>query len=336
LSFSGAFTPGGNINPSSNNLNLGNTTNLWNFTGNNITVNKITSANISSSATIYVGANVVANTISIKVGDGTAYSSFTNTKIETTGDIGVTGVIVTGSTAIGANNVTVSNVSIKVSNNTVNATINSTAIVFANSSLTATINATSHPGTANNANNFGGQNASYYTTYASDKAANAYSNAVSYVGTTLVGYAAKTGATFTGPVIVSNTVTVANTLTISNDVTINSPGALTARIRPRVLAYVGNGATPACNTDVYDMMVITGQGTNITNMSTNLTGTPYNGQRFYLAVTATSTKSLTWGSLFESSGGYLLGSPTSITTTRKDFEFVWNAETSNWRCINIS
>jgi len=333
LTFAGAFTPGGNINPSSNNLNLGNTTNLWNFTGNNITVNKVITANVSSSATIYVGANVVANTISIKVGDGSVYSSITNTKIETTGDVGVAGVIVTGSTAINANNVTVSNVSIKIANSTVNATINSTAIAFVNASATAVINATSHPGTANNSNNFGGQNPTYYTTYASDKAANAYSNAVTYVGTTLGGYALKTGATFTGPVIVSNTVTIANTLTISNDVIVNSPGELNARIKPRVLAYTLNSATPACNTDLYDVMIITGQSTNITSMTSGLSGTPYNSQRLYIAITATTTKSISWGPAFEDPISNL---PNSISTTRRDMDFIWNAATNKWRLINYA
>jgi len=334
LTFSGAFTPGGNINPSSNNLYLGNTTNLWNFTGNNITVNKVITANVSSSATIYVGANVVANTISIKVGDGSVYSSITNTKIETTGDVGVAGVIVTGSTAINANNVTVSNVSIKIANSTVNATINSTAIAFVNASATAVINATSHPGTANNSNRLNGQLASYYTDYSDSKAGDAYTNATTYVGTTLGGYALKTGTTFTGPVIVSNTVSIANTLTISNDVTINSPGKLSARIQPRVLAYTLNSATPACNTDLYDVMIITGQTTSITSMSTNLTGTPFNSQRFYIAITlaaATFSKSITWGSAFEDPTGSL---PSSITTSRKDMEFIWNAATNKWRLIN--
>lgn len=334
LSLAGSFIPSSNVNPTSNNLYLGNTTNLWNFTGNNITVNKVITTNVSSSATIYVGANVVANTISIKVGDGSVYSAISNTKIETTGDIGVAGVIVTGSTSTGANSVTVSNVSIKVANSTVNATINSTAIAFVNASATAVINATNHPGTANNSTRLNGQLASYYTTYSDTKAGDAYTNAVSYVGTTLGGYALKTGTTFTGPVIVSNTVSIANTLTISNDVTINSPGKLSARIQPRVLAYASNGATPACNTDLYDMMVITNQSTSITNMSTNLTGTPYNGQRFHVAVTATSTRTISWGDKFESSGQISL--PTSITTTRKDFGFVWNAATSNWRIINYA
>jgi cytoskeletal protein CcmA (bactofilin family) len=337
LSVTGAFNPTGNINPTSNNLYVGNTTNLWNFTGNNITINKVIGANVTSSATIYVGANVVANTISLKVGDGSYYSLMTNTKFETTGNVIASGVMITGSTSAGANNVTVSNVNIKIANATVNATINSTAIVFANVTASATINATNFPGTSNNSSYLNGQAASYYTNYSDTKAGAAYTNAVSYVGTTLGGYALKTGATFTGPVIVSNTVSIANTLTVSNHLTINSPGVLTARFRPRVLTYTGNGAAPACNTDLYDVMVITGQSTNITSMGSAFTGTPYDGQQFHLAITSSSgSRSITWNTLFEASGGLFNSLPSTFTTTRKDMTFIWNTASANWRMINLA
>jgi hypothetical protein len=108
-------------------------------------------------------------------------------------------------------------------------------------------------------------------------------------------------------------------------------GNLTARFIPRVLNSTLNSATPALNTDVYDMMIITGQSTAITSFTTNLTGTPSNGQRLWIAITGTTAIALTFGASFEASTTAL---PTTTTTTaRLDIFFVWNATTSKWRCL---
>jgi hypothetical protein len=106
-------------------------------------------------------------------------------------------------------------------------------------------------------------------------------------------------------------------------------------LRPyNVLAYSSNGATPALNTDTYDMMVITGQTVNITSMSSGLTGTPTSGQKLIIAFTAGSgTPTITWGASFESSTATL---PTTMSTTRKDVGFVWNAASTKWRCIAVA
>jgi hypothetical protein len=99
----------------------------------------------------------------------------------------------------------------------------------------------------------------------------------------------------------------------------------------RVLASTANSATPTLNTDNYDMMVITGQSVAITSFTTNLTGTPVNGQRLWIAITGTTAIAITWGASFESSNITLPA--TTVTTNRLDIGFVWNAATSKWRCI---
>lgn len=101
--------------------------------------------------------------------------------------------------------------------------------------------------------------------------------------------------------------------------------------KPRVLADASNSATPTLDTDSYDMMVITGQSTTITSFTTNLTGTPTNGQRLWVAITGTTAIAITWGSSFESSTAIL--PTTTITTNRLDVGFVWNVATSKWRCV---
>ena len=106
------------------------------------------------------------------------------------------------------------------------------------------------------------------------------------------------------------------------------------RVQARVLASSANSATPAINTDSYDMVVITAQTVNITSMTSSLTGTPVNGQKLWMAFTATSgTPTITWGTSFESSTVTL---PTGMTTTRSDVGFIWNAATSKWRCVAVA
>ena len=105
----------------------------------------------------------------------------------------------------------------------------------------------------------------------------------------------------------------------------------TGAVIPRVLASTANSATPTLNVDNYDMMVITGQTVAITSFTTNLTGTPTNGQKLWISVTGTGAIAITWGASFEASTVAL--PTTTVTTARLDTGFVWNAATSKWRCV---
>ena len=105
-------------------------------------------------------------------------------------------------------------------------------------------------------------------------------------------------------------------------------------LQPRVLASTANSATPTLNTDSYDMMVITGQTAAITSFTTNLTGTPVNGQKLWISITGTAAVAITWGAKFESSTVTL--PTTTVTTARLDVGFVWNAATSAWRCVGTA
>jgi hypothetical protein len=102
-------------------------------------------------------------------------------------------------------------------------------------------------------------------------------------------------------------------------------------IQPRVLASTANSATPTLNTDSYDMMVITGQSVAITSFTTNLTGTPVNGQKIWIAITGTTAIAITWGASFEASTVPL--PTTTVSTNRLDVGFVWNVASSKWRCV---
>lgn len=104
----------------------------------------------------------------------------------------------------------------------------------------------------------------------------------------------------------------------------------TARIvRKRVLALSANSATPAINTDLYEIVHITAQTAAITSFTTNLTGTPQDGDTLRISVTGTGSVALTQGASFEA--GPVALSTTTSGTTRLDMLYYWNTETTKWR-----
>jgi hypothetical protein len=113
--------------------------------------------------------------------------------------------------------------------------------------------------------------------------------------------------------------------------TISSVHTLTnKRITPRTPAVTA-GATPTVNTDVTDVVVITGLAVNITSMTTNLSGTPASEQPLRYAITGTAARTISWGASFEN--GAVALPTTTVTTQRLDVGLFWNATTSKWRCM---
>jgi hypothetical protein len=142
-----------------------------------------------------------------------------------------------------------------------------------------------------------------------------------------------TSATWNGTAVAINRGgTGASTLAGASIVTYTGAETLTNKwVQPRVLASTANSATPTLNTDNYDMMVITSQSVAITSFTTNLTGTPVNGQKLIISITGTGAIAITWGASFESSTVTLPS--TTVTTNRLDIGFIWNVATSKWRCV---
>ena len=102
------------------------------------------------------------------------------------------------------------------------------------------------------------------------------------------------------------------------------------RVTPRVSTAISS-ATPTINTDNVDIYGLTAQAVNITSFTTNLTGTPTDGQKLWVYIVGTAARSITWGASFEPSTATL--PTTTVTTNRLDIGFVWNAATSKWRCV---
>ena len=105
------------------------------------------------------------------------------------------------------------------------------------------------------------------------------------------------------------------------------------RITPRV-STTTSSATPTINTDNVDMYGLTAQAVDITSFTTNLSGTPTDGQKLWIYIVGTAARAITWGASFESSTATL--PTTTVTTNRLDVGFCWNAATSKWRCVAVS
>jgi len=178
----GTTTASGDFVPSTNNsFSLGNTTLRWaNVYVNNAIMNLANAVNfigttVNATANISVGANVVANLTTVKVGDATNYSIMSNSIVETTGNVYLaTGVVIVGT------NVTMNTTTMKIGNSIANTIANSivirisdsatnvaanltpTGLWFGNSSVNAIINSSAFTGTAYNSGNLNNQPASYY------------------------------------------------------------------------------------------------------------------------------------------------------------------------------
>lgn len=112
---------------------------------------------------------------------------------------------------------------------------------------------------------------------------------------------------------------------------ISSTNTLTnKRVTPRA-GTTTSSATPTINTDNYDYYSLTAQTADITSFTTNLSGTPTDGQKLWISVTGTAARALTFGASFEASTIAL--PTTTVSTNRLDMGFVWNAATSKWRIV---
>jgi hypothetical protein len=142
---------------------------------------------------------------------------------------------------------------------------------------------------------------------------------------------APTAALNTDTTQIATTAFVNNAINNSGVTTTSTQTLINKRITKRVINTT-QSATPSINTDITDRASITGLAQNITSFSTNLTGTPINGDMLIIDIIDNGTaRTLTWGSNFESSNVTL---PTiTVISTRLDVGFVWNSVTSKWRCI---
>lgn len=136
--------------------------------------------------------------------------------------------------------------------------------------------------------------------------------------------------TFTGTVTANTTVTFPTTGTLA---TLAGTETYTNKRITKRTGTVASSATPTINTDNVDFYSITALAVNITSFTTNLSGTPTEGQTLWIAITDNgSARTLAWGASFQASTVAL---PTAtVASTRLDVGFVWAG--SIWRCVAVA
>jgi hypothetical protein len=106
------------------------------------------------------------------------------------------------------------------------------------------------------------------------------------------------------------------------------------RIVPRAPSPITSSATPAINTDITDIFVITALAVNITSMTSGLTGTPTEGDLLWIAITGTATRTIAWGAKFV--GSTVALPTTTVGTARIDVGFVYDGTNTVWRCVAVA
>lgn len=105
------------------------------------------------------------------------------------------------------------------------------------------------------------------------------------------------------------------------------------RINPRV-GSTTSSATPSINTDTNDKYNITALATNITSMTTNLSGTPVDGQKLMIRIKDNgSPRSITWGASWRGIGVSL-----PIVTTASKTLYIgatYNSTDSIWDVVAV-
>lgn len=133
-------------------------------------------------------------------------------------------------------------------------------------------------------------------------------------------------ATITFPASTSTLATLALAETLTNK-----------RITRRVVT-VTQSATPTTNTDNGDIFEITGLAQAITSMTTNLSGTPVDGDLIEFQITDNGTaRAITWGTSFANGGIVALPTTTVISTMlRVLLEYQTTASLNKWVCVAVA
>ena len=140
-----------------------------------------------------------------------------------------------------------------------------------------------------------------------------------------------TGGTFSATINSVTGLTVNGTLTATS---FTSSLVSNTRLRKRFVS-VASSATPTINTDNGDVFSLTGLSTNITSLTTNLTGNPVHGDLFSLELTDNGVaRTLIFGASFSNTGTLSLPTTTVISTLLRCL-FEYNSATSKWEIVAV-
>ncbi len=153
---------------------------------------------------------------------------------------------------------------------------------------------------------------------------------------TVTGSIASTGSRVTKGWFTDLEVTNAPTLNGVAIPSISSTNTLSNKRLTRRVVTVTQSATPTINTDNTDVAYITGLAQAVTSFTTNLSGTPVNGDTLIIDITDDGTaRALTFGASFEASGTVPLPT-TTVISTKLTMAFRWNIATSKWTIVAVA
>lgn len=105
-------------------------------------------------------------------------------------------------------------------------------------------------------------------------------------------------------------------------------------IAPRTNTVTSH-ATPTINTDTTDVFTITALAEAITSMTTNLSGTPINGQKLIIRIKDNGTaRAITWGASYASRGATL--PTTTILSKYLYIGLIYNSTAAVWDCVTTA
>lgn len=122
--------------------------------------------------------------------------------------------------------------------------------------------------------------------------------------------------------------------TTAEEVRMVIPAVEADRITGAATSTITSSATPSINTDTTDIFTITALAAAITSMTTNLSGTPANGQKLIIRIKDDGTaRSITWGASFASRGATL---PTTTVLGKYLYVgLIYNSTASVWDCVAV-
>lgn len=116
---------------------------------------------------------------------------------------------------------------------------------------------------------------------------------------------------------------------------ISSTQTLTNKRVTKRTNTVASSATPTINTDTTDEFTITALAAAITSMTTNLSGTPNNGDELMIRIKDNGTaRAITWGASFVSSGVATLLATTVISKTHYVM-LRYDSTAAKWVCMAV-
>jgi hypothetical protein len=145
------------------------------------------------------------------------------------------------------------------------------------------------------------------------------------------------GVTATTQAAADNSTKLATTAYTDSAITAERTATRTltgARVTARTNS-VASSATPTINTDTTDEFDITALAAAVTSFTTNLSGTPVNGDRLVIRIKDNGVaRAITWGASFVSSGVAALLTTTVINKTHFSL-FRWDSTAAKWVCMAV-